>query len=131
MFYLPNHALIMSLSLILLLIGASLIVFIKVKRNPAKDYRELVLRTRSWGWMIAIILAALLLGAKITTILFAFISFLALKEFYSITPLRTVDRRLVFLGLSCHSCTILLGLYSVVWHVYYLHPGVYVSLSAL
>lgn len=96
MFNIPLHAFTMSISLITLLIIASIIVWIKVKQHPAKDYQELILRTRSWWWMIAIILSALLLGAKATTILFAFISFLALKEFYSITPLRAVDRRLVF-----------------------------------
>lgn len=96
MFNIPSHAFTMGLSLMILLIIASIIVFLKVKQNPKKDYQELILRTRSWWWMIAIILGALFLGAKATTTLFAFISFLALKEFYSITPLRTVDRRLVF-----------------------------------
>ena len=96
MFNIPEHALTMSLSLIIILVIASAIVFMKIKQNPTKDYQELVLRTRSWWWMIAIILSALFFGANTTTILFAFISFLALKEFYSITPLRSVDRRLVF-----------------------------------
>ncbi len=96
MFNIPSHAFTMGLSLFAILIAASLIVFYQVKQNPQKDYQELVLRTRSWWWMIAIILGALFFGANTTTILFAFISFLALKEFYSITPLRAVDRRLVF-----------------------------------
>lgn len=92
----PAHSLLMGLGLALALAIASLIVLFKVRRHPDKDYKELVLRTRSWWWMIALILGALLLGAKVTTIFFGFISFLALKEFFSITPLRTVDRRLVF-----------------------------------
>ncbi|MHC5224729.1 phosphatidate cytidylyltransferase [Ignatzschineria sp. LJL83] len=96
MLNIPSHALTMSLSLFAILLIASIIVFIKIKKHPEKDYRELMLRTRSWWWMIIIILGALYFGAKTTTILFAFISFLALKEFYSITPLRAVDRRLVF-----------------------------------
>lgn len=96
MFTLPLHSMMMSLGLIAILIIASLIVFVKTKKAPNRDFNELVLRTRSWWWMIAIILIALLLGAKATTILFGFISFLALKEFYSITPLRAMDRRLVF-----------------------------------
>lgn len=92
----PTHSLLMGIGLISALIIAGIIVRLKVKHHPEKNYEELILRTRSWAWMIAIILGALMLGAKVTTILFAFISFLALKEFYSITPLRTVDRRLVF-----------------------------------
>lgn len=94
--FIPSHALMMGLALILTLIIASFIVYFKVKRNPDKDYQELVLRTRSWWWMIALIVGALLFGAKATTIFFGFISFLALKEFFSITPLRIVDRRLIF-----------------------------------
>lgn len=96
MLNIPSHALAMGALLIALLVSASLIVVWKVKQNPSQNYQELVLRTRSWWWMILIVLIALLLGAKAATILFAFISFLALKEFYSITPLRAVDRRLVF-----------------------------------
>ncbi len=93
---LPSHSVTMILTLFSGLIIASLIVFIKKQRYPEKDYQELLLRTRSWWWMIILIVGVLLLGAKATTIFFAFVSFLALKEFYSITPLRAVDRRLAF-----------------------------------
>lgn len=86
----------MSLLLVTVLIIATAIALVKKKRHPDRDYEELILRTKSWWWMIGLVLAALYMGQKATTIFFAFISFLALKEFYSITPLRTVDRRLVF-----------------------------------
>lgn len=86
----------MALFLVVALIIATAIAIIKKSKYPDRDYDELILRTKSWWWIIGFVLVALYLGQKATTIFFAFISFLALKEFYSITPLRTVDRRLVF-----------------------------------
>lgn len=94
--FFTHHGLQMIILLLGLLIIATIIMRLKVKRHPERDYRELVLRTYSWWGMIGLVVLVLLLGQKATTIFFAFLSFLALKEFYSITPLRTVDRRLVF-----------------------------------
>lgn len=87
---------IMSLLLVAALILASVIAVVKKNKYPERDYDELILRTKSWWWMIGLVLAALYMGQKTATIFFAFVSFLALKEFYSIAQLRTVDRRLVF-----------------------------------
>jgi len=91
-----SKALIMALALIMLLAIATLIAWYKRVQHPERNYDELILRIKSWWWMIGIVLAAIYTGQKTTTVLFAFISFLALKEFYSITPLRTADRRLIF-----------------------------------
>ena len=87
---------IMSLLLVAALILASVIAVVKKNKYPERDYDELILRTKSWWWMIGLVLAALYMGQKAATVFFAFVSFLALKEFYSIAQLRTVDRRLVF-----------------------------------
>ncbi len=46
--------------------------------------------------MIALLFGAIYCGAKVTIIFFGFLSFLALKEFLSITPIRAEDRRVVF-----------------------------------
>ncbi|MFD1008623.1 phosphatidate cytidylyltransferase [Oceanisphaera ostreae] len=86
----------MTLFLVGALIVATIIAVVKKQKHPDRDYEELMLRTKSWWWIIGLVLAALYMGQKTTTIFFAFVSFLALKEFYSIAPLRTVDRRLVF-----------------------------------
>src|SRR5699024_7304537 len=91
-----SKALIMAFALIMLLAIATAIAWYKSVQHPERDYDELILRIKSWWWMIGIVLAAIYTGQKTTTVLFAFISFLALKEFYSITPLRTADRRLIF-----------------------------------
>lgn len=87
---------IMSLLLVAALILATVIAIVKKNKYPERDYDELILRTKSWWWMIGLVLAALYMGQKAATVFFAFVSFLALKEFYSIAQLRTVDRRLVF-----------------------------------
>lgn len=94
--FITHHGVQMILLLLGLLIVATVIMRLKVKRHPERDYSELALRTYSWWGMIGLVVLVLLLGQKATTIFFAFLSFLALKEFYSITPLRVVDRRLVF-----------------------------------
>lgn len=91
-----HNSSIMSLLLVAALILATVIAVVKKHKHPDRDYEELMLRTQSWWWMIGLVLAALYLGQKATTVFFAFVSFLALKEFYSIAQLRTVDRRLVF-----------------------------------
>jgi len=96
MYRFPLNALIMVGVLLGILGMSSLIVWRKQKREPEKDHTELILRTKSWWWMIGLVLLALFLGKRATTIFFALVSFLALKEFYSITPMRAVDRRLVF-----------------------------------
>ena len=63
-----------------------------------KDGAELVARTRTW-WMIVVpVTAALLLGATAVAILFALVSFLALREFLSIIPVRQVDRTAILLA---------------------------------
>ncbi len=92
----PQNSLIMVSVLLAILIASSFIVWRKSQRDLAKDHTELVQRTKSWWWMVGLILCAFYLGQKATTIFFAFISFLALKEFFSIVPIRMVDRRLIF-----------------------------------
>jgi phosphatidate cytidylyltransferase len=66
--------------------------------KPGKDYRELRLRVWSWWVMAALIAAALIAGWQATLGLFAVISFLALREFLSLAPLRREDRLVVLLA---------------------------------
>lgn len=55
-------------------------------------------RTRSW-WIMAIVIgAAVLLGQKAIIVLFAFISFGALREFWTLTPSQRGDHRSLFLS---------------------------------
>lgn len=66
------------------------------KFNPQKDYSELGLRIRSWWLIVGLLFFVLLLNRTASIIFFALVSFLALKEFYSILPIRQVDRRAIF-----------------------------------
>ena len=55
-------------------------------------------RTRSW-WVMAIVFGgALALGPAATTLLFAGLSFMALREFWSLAPSRAGDHRALFLS---------------------------------
>jgi phosphatidate cytidylyltransferase len=61
-----------------------------------RDYSELWLRIRSWWFMIGALFAAFLLGRSGTIVFVAILSYLALKEFFSLVPTRRVDRRAIF-----------------------------------
>ncbi|MDD5035026.1 MAG: phosphatidate cytidylyltransferase [Methylococcaceae bacterium] len=80
----------------LLLLLASFIVYLLGRRNPGKDYGELRQRVKSWWIMIILFSLGLLLSRKLSLVFFAFISFLALKEYLSLIPTRRADRRVLF-----------------------------------
>ena len=50
-------------------------------------------RVRAWWWMVAVFAAAFLLGRNATIVMFAFISFFALREFLTLTPTKIGDHR--------------------------------------
>lgn len=98
MLNLPSHAG-YAMCLVLGLLGlASIVCYLLQYKHPERDYEELKKRINSWWWMIGILFICLALSTTTALILFAFISFLALKEFFSIVPLRLNDRRVVFLA---------------------------------
>lgn len=84
------------IAIVIVLIVASFVTRILAHKNPDKDYSELLARVRTWWVMVAIFSLALLLGKIISIIFFAFLSFLALKEYFSIIPSRRADRRALF-----------------------------------
>lgn len=79
-----------------LLIAASILVWLLTKAKPQSDYRELSQRTRSWWVMLAIFTIALMTNRIVSLLFLGFISFLALKECFSIISTRRVDRRVLF-----------------------------------
>lgn len=79
-----------------LLAVASLIVYVLKRKRPEKDYTELVLRTKSWWVMIGVFSIALLANRTVSLWFLGFMSFLALKEFFSMIPTRRADRRVLF-----------------------------------
>lgn len=85
----------MAFTIVVLVISTLIYQYKKVK-NPNKDFNELGLRIKSWWWMIVIVFLSLSISLKSALIFFAFLSFLALKEFLSIVSVRYVDRRAIF-----------------------------------
>lgn len=78
------------------LIIASAIVYFLRRNDTTDHYQELEARVKSWWFMIVIFSLAILTSPVVSVIFFAFLSFLALKEYFSIVPLRKADRRALF-----------------------------------
>jgi phosphatidate cytidylyltransferase len=81
--------------LAVVLVVASLAVLFLQKTKPDRDWTELRLRVQSWWGMIAVVALALALGWAAITVLFAAVSFVALREVLSLAPLRREDRLIV------------------------------------
>lgn len=95
MWNVPLHSFYMMLFIVFLLIAGSLVCYRLTLKNPDRDYTELKQRIQSWWWMIAIIFGILLAPTPVGISFFALLSFLALKEFFSIMPTRQADRRIL------------------------------------
>lgn len=79
-----------------LLIVASIITGMLVRKGPAEKYAELAARVKSWWVMVAVFVIAIAIDRRLSIVFFAFISFLALKEYLSLIPTRRADRRVLF-----------------------------------
>jgi phosphatidate cytidylyltransferase len=82
--------------LYVILVIASAWVAVLRWRAPEKDRTELVQRIRSWWIIVSVFTAAMVMSRSVSVIFFAFVSFLALKEYLSIVPTRRADRRVLF-----------------------------------
>jgi phosphatidate cytidylyltransferase len=76
--------------------AATVLVSVLRHRSPEADYTELSQRIRSWWVMVVIFTLAIVLNRSISLLFFAFVSFLALKEYLSLIPTRRADRRVLF-----------------------------------
>lgn len=82
-----------------LLLTASLVTFILKRRAggaPGPVILNLDARVKAWWVMVLVFSLALLTGGTGSVILFALISFLALREFITLTPTRPGDHRTLF-----------------------------------
>ena len=84
----------------ILAIATLVILGLKIK-SPDKDHTELVLRTRTWFWIIASITIVAALGQGWAIVFIGFISFLAFKEYLSMIPTRRADRSVLFWAYLC------------------------------
>ena len=78
------------------LVFATIIVQAMTRLRPHVDLGNLIQRVNSWWIMIGVFTFAMVLSRNVSIGFFAFISFLALKEFLSLIPTRRADRRVLF-----------------------------------
>jgi phosphatidate cytidylyltransferase len=95
---LQRETLWIAASLLGLLTLATLVGWILARRaGPSnRGIANLNARTRSWWWMVALFLAAASLGRGMSALLFACVSFLALREMLTLSPTRRGDHRTLF-----------------------------------
>jgi phosphatidate cytidylyltransferase len=83
-------------AILVLLVIATIVSTVLARRSPGPDTTNLQLRVRTWWQMVSVFAAALLVGRTVSILFFALLSFLALKEYFSLIPTRRVDRRVLF-----------------------------------
>jgi hypothetical protein len=64
--------------------------------NPQRDYTELRLRLKTWWLIIGVFCLAVAFDNDVSLVVFAFVSFLAFKEYLSLIPTRRADHRVLF-----------------------------------
>ncbi len=79
-----------------ILVLATVIVQALVRLKPGSDFSSLSQRVNSWWIMGAVFTLAMSLNRNVSIGFFAFVCFLALKEFLSLIPTRRADRRVLF-----------------------------------
>lgn len=79
-----------------LLVVATLAAWAIGRLRPGLDLAEVKLRIRSWWVMAAVFALAMVLSRAVSLVFFAFVSFLALKEYLSLIPTRRADRGVLF-----------------------------------
>jgi phosphatidate cytidylyltransferase len=85
---------------VVLLILSSILGLVLARRVSEESSRLVVAnlnaRIRSWWTMVAVFVVALATGGIGSVVLFAFLSFVALREFITLTPTRRGDHRTLF-----------------------------------
>lgn len=88
--------------IVVLLAVASLLGYVLERRATKPEsiatVRNLNARTRSWWVMVLVVGGAILAGHTATVLLFALLSFMALREFWTLTPSRRGDHYALFLS---------------------------------
>src|SRR4029079_2378878 len=88
--------------IVALLTTASLIGYVlqrrAVKPQSVATVSNLNARIRSWWIMVVVVGGALALGHGATIVLFAIVSFMALREFWTLSPSRRGAHRALFLS---------------------------------
>src|SRR5258708_22638937 len=101
------------------LVIASLIGWIVGRRSREGRGKSVVenlnARIKAWWVMVLLLSGSLMFGPKLVIVLFAFVSFAALREFITLTPTRRADHSVLFLGFF----VVLPAQYFLVWVNWY------------
>lgn len=92
----PQEVLYITGLIFAVLIFATIVIFLLEKFNKKINVSEIKARTRSWWAMAIMFVMATLFIDEISYLAFALLSFVALRELYSILELRISDRRTIF-----------------------------------
>jgi len=79
-----------------ILVAATVVLWLLGRWKPGLRLDEVRLRVRTWWVMAGVFTLALVFDRTISLVFFAFLSFLALKEYLSLIPTRRVDRAVLF-----------------------------------
>lgn len=79
-----------------LLVVSTVFVRLLGMLRPQSDFSEPRQRIKTWWTMAIVFLLALLLSRTVSIVFLGFVSFLALKEYFSLIPARRADRRVMF-----------------------------------
>ena len=79
-----------------ILLVAELILFVLRIARPEWNRAELRARISSWWVMVGMFSAAIMVSRTASFVFLGFVSFLALKEYFSLIPIRRADRRVLF-----------------------------------
>jgi phosphatidate cytidylyltransferase len=78
-----------------ILVLATLVLAVLRRLKPQANFDEVRLRVKTWWVMAGVFGAAMVVGRTVSLTFFAFLSFLALKEYLSLIPTRRADREVL------------------------------------
>jgi len=84
-----ESGIVLSVIVVLLTLATGLI-YIKFPTQELKD------RIKSWWYIVGFFIIGVMLNTTVAMFFFGFLSYLALKEYFTLIPIRRTDRRVVF-----------------------------------
>ncbi len=81
------------LSILVILSAVTVAVFFVARNHCSLELRQ---RVRSWWIIVGLFLIGAMLSTTVAMIFFGLISYLALKEYFTLIPTRRTDRRIIF-----------------------------------
>lgn len=93
-----NSTILSTFSIIFSILIFAFLVIKYLQKKSNKPYTELYDRTKSWFYMILIFALSVFINDILAMIFFALLSYLVLKEYFTLIPTRLTDRRIMFYG---------------------------------